>query len=165
MPTFKALLMLGLALAQSPTVRAKGINCKGSGLCGLFLGNVNHNTIEVLSTVIEQAIDDGKGNRTYHTGVNIACYNDRCAFFENGAQGNLTIAAQHLRNLGKFGCEDCGSDPTGENGMVETGVFTVNFVDNVNFQCHHDMLCENVGPKEHSTGPGEYIVENGEYSE
>ena len=142
MLNIKLLPIFAFALAQSYRARATGINCKGSSVCSIITWSDNTiGTIDVFSTFLQQAIDDGYGNHTYYSGMQIACYSSRCAFYEAGAEGTIEEAAQHLSNLKKFGCEHCGSDPTEEDGEVENGRLTVNYVDQGTFKCGNEGLC------------------------
>lgn len=53
-----------------------------------------------------------------------------CAFFQNGASGNLQTASNLVAELQQHNCVNCGSVATTDGGDISNGELTVNYVDN-----------------------------------
>lgn len=112
---------------------------------------------------MSQGIRDGYGNDQYYGEVSglprgahqsctlighedlIACIKGHiCAFYQNGASGNLEVALQHVEKILDYGCDKCGSVPVSGNDVAD-GELTVNWMFNgdVHFfdENHAGVLC------------------------
>lgn len=119
-----------LAAAMAATqVSALGINCRGSGTCGIAGGK---------STDLNDAIQGGIDvHRTFYNGEHIACLENLakggiCAFLQgtDGIDGGrIKWLSQDIVN---HGCSKCGSVPVffneGDNDVNTHGQLTFNYV-------------------------------------
>ena len=140
--------------AFSPELAATlGINCRGSGLCGIedwgqggLLGRLRGQV---------NSID---GGHWYQNGENIVCEEDVagggiCAFLQGtGGMPGSSIGGL-LDALIQHGCEKCGSVPVwlpvnGDNNPNDHGILTVNAVGNAH-KCNG--LCGTGGSKSRGT--------------
>ncbi|KAK1252030.1 hypothetical protein MKX08_003217 [Trichoderma sp. CBMAI-0020] len=135
------LFTLALAATSAMTsVHAEGINCEGSGACGLILPGVR--AADALTSFL-YGVDD---NAWYNNGQLIACYHATasleagavpvCAFLQNTGGTNGAIIKQLAGYIPGHGCAECGSVPyyfPQGNNNVDDGELTYNVVSNPEF--------------------------------
>ncbi|PHH89085.1 hypothetical protein CDD83_6680 [Cordyceps sp. RAO-2017] len=92
--------------ALAATASGLGTNCHGSDACHSLAAAGNIQNLKAIVDNIQPR------SRFYESGKQIACTGSLCAYYQNGAHGNVDQISRHLQALLNSGCRKCGSLPT-----------------------------------------------------